>query len=684
MLPFAPWLWSFPMIGAVLIPIVYSINKKAADYFAVIISGITMIFAISMIPDIITGYDWLTGIPLQDFPIVGANGDWQVPWIAIPGVEMGVLVDPLSVFMANIASDIGFLIVVFSLGYMKHDPDKIRYWFFILFFLGGMNMLVLADNLLMTFIGWEIVGLCSYALIGFWYKKKSPSPDPRYNSEGEYNAAAGMKAFITTRVGDVCLLISIIIIFTFAGTFNYHELVEGGFAWVVALSNAGILLATLILFFGGPVGKSAQFPLHVWLPEAMAGPTTVSALIHAAAMVKAGVFLVARMLPIFHEAYLATGYAEFYTFFQIVAWVGIFTAFFSATIALTKTEIKQVLAYSTISQLGYMFAALGLGGTLAEIPTGYVAAVFLLAAHAIFKALLFLGAGSVLHATETKDMFEMGGIRKDMPITYATMVVGVASLSGIPFLFAGGWAKEAVLITALEAGNIPIFIVGTITAALTVFYSFRMLGLTFFGEKSEHLKKLEAEGHSVHESEKSMTIPLLILAAGTIIVGVWSIPDFFGIPGWETGMYHFFESIIGAPAHHVVPATDPIVLSVLGISIAMIVVGIVPAYMLYIRRDGKKGVKTIKPVYIFLKERWFINHFYYGVFVDGLIRFSRGAYKYIDKNGIDKFNDVLVNGTVGFTKRFRKTHTGILNVNMLGIMIGIVVMVAALMALLLI
>ncbi|MHA1754941.1 MAG: NADH-quinone oxidoreductase subunit 5 family protein [Candidatus Odinarchaeia archaeon] len=683
MLPYAPWLWAFPMIGAVLIPLISKIGGKARDYFAVLVSGITMIFAISLIPDIITGYDWFTGVSLTNFPVTGAEGDWVVPWIS-GLLEVGVLVDPLSVFMANIASDIGFLIAVYSLGYMSHDPDRTRYWFFILLFIGGMDILVLSDNLLMTFIGWEIVGLCSYALIGFWHKFKTPSPDPRYKTEGEYNAAAGMKAFITTRVGDVALLISIILIFTYAGTFNYVELVEGGFGWVTSLANSGLLLATLVLLFGGPVGKSAQFPLHVWLPEAMAGPTTVSALIHAAAMVKAGVFLIARTLPIFHEAYLVLGYSEITTFFQIVAWVGIGTAFMAATMGMVKKEIKQVLAYSTISQLGYMFAALGIAGTVVESATGYIAGTFHLAAHAIFKALLFLAAGSVLHATGTKNMFEMGGIKKEMPWTYRTMIVGVCSLSGIPFLFAGGWSKEAILVTSLEAGNILLFAVAAITAAITVFYSFRMLGITFFGEKSEFLKKREAEGQHVHESPKSMVVPLIILAAATIIIGLWAIPDFFGIPGWETGLGSFFEEIIG---HHVAgtaPIADPTVLSALGTSIAMIVIGFIPAYLLYIKRDGKQPTPTIKPIYTFLMERWFINHFYYAIFVDGFIWVCRGAYKYIDNKGIDKFNDVLVNGTKGFTERFRKTHTGILNVNMLGVMIGIIIFVAALAALLLI
>ncbi|MHA1348496.1 MAG: NADH-quinone oxidoreductase subunit 5 family protein [Candidatus Odinarchaeia archaeon] len=681
MFPFAPWLWVIPMVGAVLIPITARIHPKFRDYFAVVISAITMLFAVSMIPDILTGVDWLTGVSLTNFPVSGAHGDWQVPWIA--GItNAGVLVDPLSVFMANVASDIGFLIALYSLGYMHEDPDRTRYWFFILFFIGGMDLLVLADNLLMTFIGWEIVGMCSYALIGFWHKKKGPSPDPRYLTEGEYNAAAGMKAFITTRVGDVALLISILLIYTFAGTFNYIELAEGSFGWVTDLANAGLLLFTLVMFFGGPVGKSAQFPLHVWLPEAMAGPTTVSALIHAAAMVKAGVYLVARMLPIFHEAYLTLGLVDLNTFFNIVMWVGIGTAFMAATMGMVKTEIKQVLAYSTISQLGYMFAALGVGGLVLE--SGYIAGTFHLVAHAIFKALLFLCAGAVLHATETKDMFNMGGIKRDMPWTYRTMIVGVCSLSGIPFLFAGGWSKEAILVASLEAGNWLLFGAAAITAAITVFYSFRMLGITFLGEKSKFLKEREAKGHKVHEAPPVMIIPLVILAAATVIIGVLSIPDFIGIPGWEAGFAHFFESIVGTVAHGEPPVANPIVQISLLTSILMIILGFVPAYILYIRQDGKTPKPTIKPIYTFLMNRWYINKFYYVVFVDGFINVCRGMYKYIEVSAIDKFNDALVNGTKGFTEKFRNTHTGVLNYNMLGVLIGLIILVTALTALLLI
>lgn len=683
MLPFAPWLWVIPMIGAVLIPAANKISGKVRDYFAIVMGGLTVIFALSIIPDIVTGYDWLTGVSLANFPIAGAQGDWAIPWIS-GFLDMGVLVDPLSVFMANIASGIGFLILVYSLGYMHHDTDKMRYWFFMLFFIGGMDLLVLADNLLMTFIGWEIVGLCSYALIGFWHKKTSPSPDPRYRSEGDYNAACGMKAFITTRVGDVALLIAIIIIFTYAGTFNYIELTEGGFGWVVALANAGLLLPALILLFGGPVGKSAQFPLHVWLPEAMAGPTTVSALIHAAAMVKAGVYLIARVLPIVHEAYIVLGYTDILTFFQIVTWVGIGTAFLAATMGIVKKEIKQVLAYSTISQLGYMFAALGVAGTVIESAAGFIAGTFHLMSHAIFKALLFLAAGSVLHSTNTRSMFEMGGIKNDMPWTYKTMLIGVLSLSGIPFLFAGGWSKEAILTVSLEAGNLLLFALAAITAAITVFYSFRMLGITFYGKKSNYLKEMETQGKHIHESPKVMTIPLIILAAGTIIIGLLSIPDFFGVPGWEGALGTFFAGLIGHHAAAEIPATNPAVLTALGTSVAMILIGFIPAYFLYIRRDGKQDTPTIKPIYTFLMNRWYINAFYYKLFVDGFIWASKGVFKYMEQQGIDKFNDTLVNGTKGFTERFRKTHTGILNLNMLGVLIGILVMVVALAAILLI
>ncbi|MFX1562125.1 MAG: NADH-quinone oxidoreductase subunit L, partial [Promethearchaeota archaeon] len=400
MLPFAAWLcWGFPIIGAILTPLLAKIHPKIRDYAAVLMGLLGAIFAFSMITDIMSGSAF-TGTAWDEV---------KFAWLAIPGLptlEFGMLIDPLSVFMACVATGIGLLILVYSLGYMKGDSSLTRYWFLMQFFIGGMTLLVMANNLLQTFIGWEIVGLCSYALIGFWYNKPEKIRDDQLGelSEGEYNSHCGMKAFLVTRIGDVGLLISIVFIFFFttsAGnpTFNYQTLLSD-FTWLTnmaAILNGGLLLAILFLFFLGPIGKSAQFPLHVWLPEAMAGPTTVSALIHAAAMVKAGVYLVARMMPILVQAYLtvASPLLELVleNFFLIVACIGGFTAFLAATMAIVSRELKKVLAYSTVSQLGYMFLALGLFAVTAHGVEGYFAANFQLVAHAVFKALLFLSAG---------------------------------------------------------------------------------------------------------------------------------------------------------------------------------------------------------------------------------------------------------------------------------------------------
>ncbi|MFX1486008.1 MAG: NADH-quinone oxidoreductase subunit L [Promethearchaeota archaeon] len=701
MIPYAAWLcWAIPLIGSVLTPVFAKISPRVRDYAAVVFGALAMIMAISMIPDIVAGQVvTLDGIP-HEIPY-----DWVVPWMPTIGLNVGVLIDPLSVLLANVAADIGFLILLYSIGYMHGDPDKTRYWFFMQFFVGSMVLLVMADNFLLMFIGWEGVGLCSYALIGFWHKKTTPSPVPGYASEGDYNAHAGLKAFIVTRAGDITLLIAILIIFVTAGTFNYIEL-QSDFAWMSILSGMGLSLIVPLLLLGGPIGKSAQFPLHVWLPEAMAGPTTVSALIHAAAMVKAGVYLVARSLPIFHEAFITHGYPELYTFFQVVSWIGIFTAFMAATMGMVAKEIKKVLAFSTISQLGYMFCALGIGGMAVEFGAGFTAGVFHLAAHAIFKALLFLAAGCVLHATDTKDMFEMGGIRKEMPWTYRTMLVGALSLSGVPFLFAGGWSKEAILVAALETDQILLFAVAALTAAITAFYSLRMLGITFFGPKSDFLKKREAEGKHVHEAPLNMLVPLLVLAGFTILIGVLSIPDFFGLFGFEGALHTYFGAILGhGPATLTAPILNPSVQIALGTSLLMLAIGFAPALILYIRKDGKTAKPTIKPIYQFLRNRWYINEAYRRVFVRGAVKLGSGLYKYVETRGIDRFNYAVagaakrvsnwlyrypeMKGLEGFNrgvakafssfgKRFRRLQTGVLSYNMIGVLAGMIAIVSIL------
>ncbi|MFQ6084979.1 MAG: NADH-quinone oxidoreductase subunit L, partial [Candidatus Bathyarchaeia archaeon] len=387
-----PWLcWAVPVVGALLTPVFAKISHKVRDYAAVSFSFVGAVLAVLLIPNLLAGkyYDEVLS-----------------EWIFIPGrsISVGVLVDPLSIVMANVVAVISFLIMIYSLGYMHGDPCLTRYWFFMNFFIGNMLLLVLSDNLLQVLIGWEGVGLCSYGLIGFYYRDEKdrwlggPPPTPMYPP-----SECGMKAFVVTRVGDVFLLGAAFIIYLFAGTFNFTEMFSTAPQWLAEMSRyPGLIALTSVLILGGPIGKSAQFPLHEWLPEAMAGPTTVSALIHAATMVKAGVYLVARVLPIFYLGYWLLHLSEALAFFTVIASIGAFTAFLAASQAMVSLEIKKVLAYSTVSQIGYMMLGLGCSGLSPHaLMTGYVAGVFHLMSHALFKAALFLCAGSVLHLVES-------------------------------------------------------------------------------------------------------------------------------------------------------------------------------------------------------------------------------------------------------------------------------------------
>jgi NADH-quinone oxidoreductase subunit L len=603
----------------------------------------------------------------------------QIPWIPTVGITAGVLVDPLSVFITNVAADIGFLIMLYSIGYMKKEEDMDRYWFFMLFFIGGMILLVMADNLLQMFIGWEIVGTCSWGLIGYWYKKSKDYDDPWIGQmpEGDYNAHAGMKAFITTRIGDVALLTSILIIYFYSGTFNYVQLQQQltlTTNWAKSLAVAGLLIPVALLFFGGPIGKSAQFPLDVWLMEAMAGPTTVSALIHAAAMVKAGIYLVARILPIF---FLALAVApQFSVFFVTVAIIGSFTAFLAATMGTVQREIKKVLACSTISQLGYGFMALGVGGLLTDLGPGFAAGTLLMAIHAMFKALLFLGAGAVLHSVESIYMDDMGGLRKKMKITFICMLIGVLSLSGVP-PFAGFFSKENFFELLWVAGQtnlfiMAVFVMAALTAVFTVFYSFRLIGLTFFGPESKHIKELEHEGHEIHEAPRVMWIPLVILAAFTVFFGFFSplfesfITGALPTPPISIGLNEFLVELFTSTTFI--------------FTVIIIIVGFVPAYFLYFRRSisaeklTKKG-GVLGKIRAFFFNRWYINAFYYKVFVNGFLSLCRKIRGTVEEKGIDRFNYASARGFGRIGNALRKIHTGILTANLIYIVVGALIFI---------
>jgi NADH-quinone oxidoreductase subunit L len=464
-----------------------------------------------IVPTLLVGISWLFAMAAFVGVIFGGN-EYHVTlyeWIGSGDfhIEIAFFVDSLTAMLLLVVTSVGLLVHVYSIGYMDGDRGFWRFFAYLNLFMFSMLLLILGDNYLMLYVGWEAVGLCSYALIGFWYKKPSA-------------AGAAKKAFVVNRVGDVGFGLGVMMLWTTLGTLQF----DGVFAAIGGQSELTITIISLLLF-AGAVGKSAQFPLHVWLPDAMEGPTPVSALIHAATMVNAGVYMVARSNPIFAESPITM---------WVVAGIGVFTAIFAAAIALTQNDIKKVLAYSTVSQLAYMFFALGIGA--------WVAAIFHLVSHGFFKGLLFMGSGSVIHGSGgEQDMRLMGNLRAKMPWTYRTMVIGSLALAGIP-IFAGFFSKDEILGEAFNRGYLLFWGVGTIVAFMTAFYTFRMIFMTFWGE----WRGPREAWHHIHESAMTMVAPLMVLAVPTVLVGL-----LLGIPP-EGGLIHsWLEDVFaGAEATH--------------------------------------------------------------------------------------------------------------------------------------
>src|SRR5712691_8963611 len=621
-----------PFAGAVLVPLLKK-APRVRDYAAVFFSFVSAVFAVSLL------------VPTLQGQTVAPSGPTSFPWISALGVSVGVLYDPFTVILSNVVGWVSFLIMVYSLEYMRGDSGLTRYWFFMNFFIGSMQLIVLSDNFLSMFVGWEGVGLCSYALIGFWFTDEKERWVGTVGSMalGEAQAYppshAGMKAFVMTRIGDVAFLIGIILLFIYSGTFSFTQLAQNA-GWATRLAQSGLLVPTAILIFGGAVGKSAQFPLHEWLPDAMAGPASVSALIHAATMVKAGVVLVARVGPLFYFA-LASNPSLVQPFFVTVAWIGAFTAFLAATQALVGFELKKILAYSTVSQIGYMMMALGLTGLSTDFAQGLSAGLYHLMSHAIFKASLFMGAGALIHVSESKYITDMGGLRTKMKMTFTAFLIAVASLSGIP-PFSGFWSKDAVLATAWDSGQIGLFLVGALTAGLTAFYSFRMLGIVFFGKQSMKLDEFEKEGHPAREVGRLMWVPYMILAVGTVLIGVLSVP--LGLENgleWASNAYlaSLFPRLTG---QSVAPVGFNAVSSLIALGFVGIGFGI--AWTLYVTRrySASKLVPEegfMHAIYTFLENRWYINAVYYRVFVDAPIRASRWLLSSLEISGLDRVNN---------------------------------------------
>jgi len=559
---------------------------------------------------------------LMSLPAGGSLGFMMWPWIHAGKftVDVALRLDALSGVMVLVVTGVGSLIHLYSCGYMAHDPDVARFFAYMNLFMLSMLTLVLSDNLLLMFVGWEGVGLCSYLLISFWYT----------NPEFAYN---GRKAFVVNRVGDAGFVLGAL---TLLSAFSVHGV--WSFNFVEMHSHIGMISPTIatavgLLLLLGATGKSAQIPLYVWLPDAMVGPTPVSALIHAATMVTAGVYMVARMNFLYRLGPSAM---------DAVATVGAVTAMFAATIALVQPDIKRVLAYSTISQLGYMFLGVGVGA--------FGAGIFHVMTHAFFKALLFLGAGSVIHAMGgEQDMNKMGALRSKLPITYITMLAATLSITAMPG-FAGFFSKDAILGAAFTSGHFWLWLIGIITAGLTGFYMFRLLFMTFHGESRVEPERL----HHLHESPPVMTIPLMILAVLSVIGGWVGLPN--GIL-WGDAFGRFLSPAVG----QFVPVVEFSDLALTAISVLVALAGILLAYVMYIRLPGLPYLLAYRAsaLYDFFLNKYYIDQLYDWIITKPLFFISR----YILWRGVDSYGiEGLVEGA-GLTVETgsglaRRTETG--------------------------
>jgi NADH-quinone oxidoreductase subunit L len=568
-------------------------------------------------------------------------------WIPAGDFNIAVTLyaDQLTAIMLVVVTTVGLLVHVYSVGYMHGDPGFYRFFSYLPFFVFSMLMLILADNLLVLFVFWEAVGLCSYLLIGYYFRRRSAG-----------NAAR--KAFIVNRVGDLGFGLGVMLTWWTFGTINLHGeegVIEKAYNYQALGIAGGTMTLIGILLFIGACGKSAQFPLHVWLPDAMEGPTPVSALIHAATMVTAGIYMVARTYTIFISSEQAM---------LFVTVIGAFTAFMAASIALAQNDIKRIVAYSTLSQLGYMAFALGTGA--------WVAAIFHLMTHAFFKGLLFLGSGSVIHGMhEEQNIQKMGGLRKHMPLTFWTFLIGALANAGV-FPLAGFWSKDEIILGAwISDSSIgkPVAIVAFAAAFLTALYMFRLVFLVFFGKERFDVNHLHP-----HESGPWMAIPLVVLAVASVFAG------FAGFPpedGWIHDFLHgAFEHI---HAHHVTMTmtwTFGIISTVVALS------GILAAYLTYVR--GTISAEALggkyQGVYQFLLNKWYIDELYDKIFVQPLYKFSVFLWRVVDVGVIDAAVNGVATGISSASQRVRHVQTGLVANYALAIALGMVLLVGVYLA----
>jgi NADH-quinone oxidoreductase subunit L len=667
------WLiWMIPFIGAALIPALKNKSEHIRSYVAVGFSILSALLALSILP----------------LGLAGKEIHSQIPWISALNLNAGVLADPLGIVMSNLVAWISASIFVYSISYMHGEKSITRYWFFMLFFIGSMQLIVLSDNLLMVFFGWEGVGLASYALVGFWYtdRKKDYVGKEGHIAWGipmwTSPTHAGIKAFLFNRVGDIMMLSGMFLIFAYAGTFGFKELLSDH-TWAQEMMKQNLLVPAAVLLFGGAIGKSAQFPLNEWLLEAMTGPTSVSALIHAATMVKAGVFLVARIGPLF----FALAVFNISQFFEIVAWVGAITAFLLATQALVNPEIKKVLAYSTGSQIGYMMMALGIAGLSTHFVDGYTAGFFHMISHALFKASLFMAAGAILHTVGSRFMYDMGGLRKNMKKTYIFMLLASLSLAGAPLITSGFWSKDAIFASLLESNyslSAYLFTLAVVIAVMTAFYTFRMVGLTFFGKPSQNISELESKGHRVHEVNRIMWMPFAILAVASIAIGVVGfafegqihslfatyLSQTFGIV--DGGVMSSSSSSANSQSPLTTTSTpiseeknrgflnlNPIAaLS----SVGAFGIGGYLGYLFYIQRKSNPDVikenVVSRAMWRFLYNRWYLNALWYWIGVVIQLALYRRIYKYFEGRIMNGVNPAFQYSMIFMSKVIKVTQTG--------------------------
>ena len=610
-----------PLVGAVVTPLLARVHPRVRDTGALLCSFVAAGAALSLLPELLHP---------ERLPVEHTMG-----WLEHPvRIEFGVLVDPLSIVLANVVAVISFVIMVYCAGYMKGDPAQTRFWMWMNGFIGSMLLLVLSSNLLFLFIGWKLVGVCSYGLIGFYYQDQrkywigGPPPTPFVKP-----SEAGLKALVVTGVGDMLMLGGILLMYFHAGTLNFLELYATAPTWLAAMGTSpGMVILVSLLLLAGPLGKSAQFPLHEWLPEAMAGPGPVSALIHAATMVKSGVYLVARLVPLFYYGYWVADIGEAAWFFHVTAWIGAFTAFLAATQALVALELKKVLAYSTVSQIGYMLLGLGAAGLAPGLLLdGYTAGVFHLVTHALFKACLFLCAGTVINAVRSFYMTDMGATRRHLPATWWFTLVAALSLMGVP-PFPGFWSKDAILLVTFGA-SLPLFVLALATVGVTACYTVRFFGLVFHGEPSPHVVDTARSSGHLHDGDSWMR-----LASGMLAVAI--VVACFGGPVLERVLHDAFEVsafdgamaatlAAGAPSAAATMADESSSNGLVPIlSVLFVVAGAAPAYILYVAgRGAPQSVidrsLVARRLHTFFWNRWAIDRVITRVFVTGTRRLAR-------------------------------------------------------------